>query len=388
MDFAFLDVAIGMIFFFLVLSIIVTWLQEMLATLLAWRSNHLVNYIQTMLDPTTEKIEGVKKLEKLRKEGIKGDLWKFAPEGITSLDDRARVGVEKLKENAILAFYEHPLINSLSKPKGWGAGWLPERFKNLRFPSYIAPQDFSKALLDILKDADAEVDEAKDDFDRIKKGLDTYLESTNQQNHPLSVILERVDKSVDAAYAKVDEVYQKYDKAEIAAEVAIEKLPTKVEEAQKEIEAWFNSFMDRASGWYKRFARAWALALGLIVALIFNADTLQISIELWENQALRTQIAAQAVEFVQQQQQEGEGVQMTGSEAEETLVALGLPIGWQLENLPNAATSDNLALDWGLKVFGWIITGIAISQGSAYWFDLLNRVVKVRGSGSKPEDKD
>ena len=134
---AYLDVAIGVVFIFLSLSIIVTWAQELLATLLAWRSKHLINYIQTMLDPTIEKIDGVKQLEKLRKEGIKGDIWENTP-----LEDGAR----KLKDNAILAFYEHPTIQSLSKPKGWAPlrspdwEWL-KKIRKMRFPSYIPAED-------------------------------------------------------------------------------------------------------------------------------------------------------------------------------------------------------------------------------------------------------
>lgn len=386
-NFVFLDVAIGIVFFFLALSIIVTWVQELLATIFAWRSNHLVNFIQVMFDPTVEKIDGVKQLEKLRKDGIQGDIWKFAPDGVKNIDDKALVGIQKLKENAILAFYEHPIINSLSKPNGWGLRWLPEGkgdwLRNMRFPSYIAAEDFSTALLDILKNADSEVDVAKNDFERIQKGLNNYLESTGQENHSLNVILNRVDKAVEAAYLK-------YEQLEHAAEDAVEQFPEeiekaqrKIEEAQKEIELWFNNFMDRASGWYKRYARVWAIVLGMIIALAFNADSVRLTTELWENQALRTQIVAQAADLVQQQGAD-EGIKLTAREAEQILSDLGLPIGWGLDNLPDPQ-SESLALDWFVKVLGWFITGLAISQGSSFWFDLLKKVMRVRDSGAKPK---
>jgi hypothetical protein len=32
------------------------------------------------------------------------------------------------------------------------------------------------------------------------------------------------------------------------------------------------------------------------------------------------------------------------------------------------------------------LTAFAISLGSAFWFDLLNRLVQLRGAGAKPED--
>ena len=387
-NFAFLDIAIGIMFIFLALSIIVTWVQELLATIFAWRSNHLINFIQTMLDPTIEKIDGVKQLEKLRKEGPQGDIWEFAPTGLKNIEDKALIGKEKLAENAVLAFYEHPIINSISKPKGWGLRWLPDRkgvewLRNMRFPSYIAAEDFSTTLLDILKNAGAEVDDAKNDFERIQKGLESYLKSSGQENHSLKVILNRADQVIETAYLK-------YEQVELAAGDAIEKLPgeiekaqKKIEEAQREIEGWFNNFMDRASGWYKRYARIWAVVLGMIVALAFNADSVQLTTTLWENQNLRTQLVAQATELVQQQETD-QGVQTEAQQAEKILSNLGLPIGWQPENLPDRM-SDRYVLDWFVKVLGWFVTGLAISQGSSFWFDLLNRIVKVRDSGTKPK---
>jgi hypothetical protein len=40
-----------------------------------------------------------------------------------------------------------------------------------------------------------------------------------------------------------------------------------------------------------------------------------------------------------------------------------------------------------LLIIGWLITGIAISMGAAFWFDLLGRLVNVRNTGSKPEPR-
>ena len=36
------------------------------------------------------------------------------------------------------------------------------------------------------------------------------------------------------------------------------------------------------------------------------------------------------------------------------------------------------------KVIGWLITALAISLGSAFWFDLLSKLIKLRGAGTKP----
>ncbi|TRX58709.1 hypothetical protein FNH22_12590 [Fulvivirga sp. M361] len=39
-------------------------------------------------------------------------------------------------------------------------------------------------------------------------------------------------------------------------------------------------------------------------------------------------------------------------------------------------------------VFGWLITALAISLGAPFWYDLLNRVASLRSTGQKPVDKE
>ena len=42
--------------------------------------------------------------------------------------------------------------------------------------------------------------------------------------------------------------------------------------------------------------------------------------------------------------------------------------------------------DWLLSIFGWIITAFAITLGAPFWFDMLKKVIRIRGSGVKPEE--
>jgi hypothetical protein len=39
---------------------------------------------------------------------------------------------------------------------------------------------------------------------------------------------------------------------------------------------------------------------------------------------------------------------------------------------------------WVLKAIGWLITGLAVALGAPFWFDLLNKLVNLRGSGPRP----
>jgi len=69
------------------------------------------------------------------------------------------------------------------------------------------------------------------------------------------------------------------------------------------------------------------------------------------------------------------------------VTGLGLPIGWSRD----APITDPRAFprapgDWLLKLLGILLTGFAISQGAPFWFDLLNRFMVVR-STIKPSEK-
>ena len=40
------------------------------------------------------------------------------------------------------------------------------------------------------------------------------------------------------------------------------------------------------------------------------------------------------------------------------------------------------------SMFGWIITALALSLGAPFWFDLLNKLMKLRGSVATPTSDD
>jgi hypothetical protein len=67
---------------------------------------------------------------------------------------------------------------------------------------------------------------------------------------------------------------------------------------------------------------------------------------------------------------------------------LGLPIGWVFhpEDPADPRAFPDGVLPFVLKLFGLLLTGFAISQGAPFWFDLLNRFMVVR-STVKPSEK-
>jgi hypothetical protein len=71
---------------------------------------------------------------------------------------------------------------------------------------------------------------------------------------------------------------------------------------------------------------------------------------------------------------------LLNEEIEQVNDALG--IGWRsFKDRPGATTPFTILS----MLLGWIITGLAITLGAPFWFDLLKKLIQIRGSGSRPD---
>lgn len=81
-----------------------------------------------------------------------------------------------------------------------------------------------------------------------------------------------------------------------------------------------------------------------------------------------------------------------------SLKATGIPIGWGGSVTPEIFESKCAPTETCrdiqrvgnalLVVVGWLITAVAASLGAPFWFDLLNKVAKLRASGTRPSAAD
>jgi hypothetical protein len=62
------------------------------------------------------------------------------------------------------------------------------------------------------------------------------------------------------------------------------------------------------------------------------------------------------------------------------LAGLGLPLGWTAGKI--SALADPLALV--AKLFGLLVTALAVSLGAPFWFDTLQLFLNIRTAGPKP----
>lgn len=177
------------------------------------------------------------------------------------------------------------------------------------------------------------------------------------------------------------------------------------EDAIKAVARWYEQGMDRVSGWYKAYAQKQLFVIGLVIAATLNIDTLDIVQALARSPALRAEMAA-AAEQVESYQAEVDRVRARPSAADasakieenfqqieaiharmDKLAAAGLPIGYTCLG-PDSERSCDFppATSWPLKIIGFFLTALAAALGAPFWFDLLNRVINLRGSGIKPPE--
>jgi hypothetical protein len=139
------------------------------------------------------------------------------------------------------------------------------------------------------------------------------------------------------------------------------------------VERWFDDAMDRLSGAYKRFCGYFLLAFGVVVAVGFNIDSIEIAGYLWKNPEVAAVVAEQAQAAVAAAPAASD-VAAGSPQALALLQATTVPFGWG----PGVSVGP-------LKLLGWFATALAVSLGAPFWFDLIGRLLNLRATGPRPK---
>lgn len=377
-----LDVIIGLVFIYLLYSLLATIIQELIATKLAFRSKVLEKAIIRMLEDGNS-------------------VTKFA------LEDRL-VGFyhllfkpNRLKNKKIASwFYAHPLIKYLGEDNFFSK------------PSYISSSNFSKVMLDLLNGING-----TDQMNvlNIKNSILTGtintlpIERTKDSNSPVIEALNKMQSPGGAAEFINKDTALFLRSLWMEAEGDLEKF-------RKKLEDWFDDTMERATGWYKRYTRYILFVVGLLIAASFNIDSIQIAKKLSRDPKLREQMVQNATNYVKENQQLAVQLQemktgkadslaiVTAQSNYDILIKKSKELSHAADSLVNGDINNvNTLLGLGydcthiapLHVFffwypdasfrnfiGWLLTALAISLGAPFWFDLLNKLIKLRGTGT------
>ncbi len=166
----------------------------------------------------------------------------------------------------------------------------------------------------------------------------------------------------------------------------VEQGVTKVDALRDRASDYFNGILSQAQDTFKARARSVVIILSLLVTLILGTDSIQIGQDLWNDAALRAATAATARSVANTPPSQGD---IATPQLSTNLALLPLRFGWwQSGNfaVPNTSTTpESPVLFWVLKVVGLLITAIAVSQGSSFWYDILKRLT---GDTSAPAPSD
>jgi hypothetical protein len=388
-----LEIAIGMTFVYLLVSLVVSAVNEIIASALKWRANNLWDGMRTLLNDAK--------------------------------DNLGQAGQED-ENNSTVAhkIYNHPMVRKLSMSG--------------KKPSYIPSRTFALALLDIIGDPTRDIKSQieslvaalpEDQKMKLQQGMKKVSSAGLAASELKTELLSAVN-SLPAESSEKKRLQDLISKMPTTLQELIDLSPTEdlkrtlrvlledsehdIEKLKENIEIWFNNHMDRVSGWYKRKSQFVQIALALVVTFWANVDSILITRALSNDSALRTAIVAQAAKepAPSSTPQDGASTMSTATQnfdkSLDRIEGLGLPVGWTGEEssvdpskpndyrvwpgwLPASGGATQWANLWGSTIryhfFGWILTAAAVSLGAPFWFDMLNKFINIRSSGKAPEEK-
>jgi hypothetical protein len=359
-----IDVAIGLILMYLMLSLLCTVINEFIATKLRLRARSLASALKQLLDNPTL-------CSRFYQHGlIVGNKLATATGAQSTLDAVGSIASDV--KNMVSSSPTAPPAPVVAPAAGAAASvaTAPAPAPDKDHPSYLSGRSVALALIGSLDPTKPLP--AMGDLQNAVQGL------------PPSRIRDTLLSSLTEAGNDID------------------KLRTS-------IATWFDDSMERLSGAYKRQLKWISMITGLVVAIVFNADSLTVASTLWGDQASRASVLAIATKVAQERAPTTpESVDST--KLRETIertqnLLHSLPIGWHCDadRSPTTASSATrertLGFYWtcaatklptvtAIQIIGWVLTAIALSLGAPFWFDLLQKFMNVRGAGAKPKRED
>jgi hypothetical protein len=348
-----IDVALGLIFIYLLYSLFVTILQEMIARAFGLRARILSKGLRRMLDEDTHRDDL----------GFFGKYTFF-----TWFYEKGWSIVHYFSPFAdapiLKKFYNSPSIRYL------GENTAASR------PAYISPAVFSQTIVHMLRTS---ATPGASDSDTIQAALD----ANTLQLGPTT--LSHIRNLFEDAGQDIPQF-------------------------RVQLETWFNETMARASSWYRKHCQSWLLVIGFLIAGIFNVDTIAIARILMKDKTVRQEM----VQLVSSRSDSYYGMMDTLQQhhlvykdsaflrndtslrafvADTSVVAVYAMLRQDAGDARNVLGihrefsparpygnvhpyQSNIWLIWA----GWFMTAMAISLGAPFWFDLLGKVVKFRNT--------
>ncbi|HMQ64382.1 MAG TPA: hypothetical protein PKE06_27105 [Flavilitoribacter sp.] len=385
-----LEIIIGLIFIFLLLSLLATTVQELIASIMGLRGKILLKALAKLLEIDNDE------------------------------------AADRIANSKAVQEFKDKILNSKVYRKYSGRFlWLKQ------LPSYLSADQVTSIINDLMS---SEEEAAPAATTGARGGLESLTDSGGQPAKPAGGMLTKMKQSdmrnnlaviysstktpatrgVPGAGARGfatledlldDEVNAAREKIKATAE----NIEDAVEKAKANFKKQYNEIMDRATGWYKRSVQFILLIIGMVIAISFDADTFKIYANLTSNPQARQELLGLAESFVNEDKisvyTAGADTSAVADTAEVSRlkglvdsllyneiqnVPTPLGLGWQSPlSAQLKAAEDGGQKAWRFyiyKLFGWIVTALAVSLGAPFWFDMLQKVIRIRNAGNKPDE--
>ncbi len=267
-----LDVFIGLVFIYLLYSLLATTLQEIIASKLGFRAKVLEKAVLRMLEdgksstrlPYLDRLQSVAHL----------------------------LGFKNLMRGKKIVpwFYAHPLMKYLAEDNFFSK------------PAYITASNFSKVIIDLLKGFSTPESEAvKTINDSIQAGqmyklpLELNTGATDRAHPAIKVLLNDVENLDSTRQELMLQTVPLSTDTRLFLLSLWKESGADIGVFRTRLESWFDDTMERASGWYRRYTRLLCFVIGLLFAVLFNIDTIAICRILSKDNKAREQLVQMAI---------------------------------------------------------------------------------------------
>lgn len=339
---AMLDVAIGLFFIYLTLSLLVSGIQELIATVLEWRAKQLKEAIQILLGDNEANDPSAKQGQK-----IANKLW------------------------------DHSLIRSLNQRK---------IIRGSVGPSYISSKMFAATLLQILQ-TDYNFNPSGTIDDIVKSLKDNKILDTEigQRIYSIALIAQRKASANEKGIKSLE------NEIRIWFDQSMERASGVYNRNVKGV-----TFLIGLGVTLALNADTFHILERLNKDAAFRSSINQVASNVISNNKKQIDDCLIEANKLNNYRQKLTIQNQCFEEINTGLDRITMPLGWSTMEQFNKQVNPRYPAepkpwDWVFGIikliFGWVLSAGAIAMGAPFWFDLLGKFINVRNAGQVPESK-
>ena len=174
----------------------------------------------------------------------------------------------------------------------------------------------------------------------------------------------------------------------ILLETFVKSSANNYEKLIKNVETWYNEYMDRVTGWFKVRSQKRMILLAIPMAIVLNLNFFEIGKKLFTDKASTAVLVNMAEQwkpaFTDTIRSKEQFIRADSLKRAimDSLQKANVPMGWTDENRSkflNQSLEDKI-----FTFLGWLAMALTMVMGAPFWYDLLNKLVNMRKAGLKP----